>query len=92
MTPEEKTRAKEQAKRFLPAPLPDPPTDPAPAQKKRTKKIRDMPMKVYVKRAKSIRMFSVQLCKDGKIFTAGEYPTVEDACRAAQEWTDKLQE
>jgi hypothetical protein len=90
MTPEEKTRAKEQAKRFLPAPLPDAPTDPAPAQKKRTKKIRDMPMKVYVKRAKSIRMFSVQLCKDGKIFTAGEYPTVEDACRAAQEWTDKL--
>jgi hypothetical protein len=90
MTPEEKTRAKEQAKRFLPAPLPNAPNDPAPAQKKRTKKIRDMPMKVYVKRAKSIRMFSVQLCKDGKIFTAGEYPTVEDACRAAQEWTDKL--
>jgi hypothetical protein len=90
MTDEEKAKARAQAKRFLPAPLPDPPTDPAPAQKKRTKKIRDMPMKVYVKRARSIRMYSVQLCKDGKIFTAGEYPTVEDACRAAQEWTDKL--
>lgn len=91
MTPEEKTKARKQAKRFLPAPLPDPPINPAPAQKKRTKKILDMPMKVYVKRAKSIRMYSVQLCKDGKVFTAGEYPTVEDACRAAQEWTDKLQ-
>ena len=90
MTPEEKAKAKEQAKRFLPAPLPDPATVPAPA-KKRIKKIRDMPMKVYVKRAKSIRMFSVQLCKNGKVFTAGEYETVEDACRAVQEWTDKIE-
>jgi len=89
MTPEEKAKAREQAKRFLPALLPDPATAPAPAQK-RAKKVRDLPMKVYVKRAKSIRMFSVQLCKGGKVFTAGEYPTVEDACRAAQEWTDKL--
>jgi len=46
-------------------------------------------MQVYVKRAKSIRMFSVQLCKNGKVFTAGEYETVEDACRAVQEWTEK---
>ena len=89
MTPEEKAKAREQAKRFLPAPLPDPPL--VPVQKKRIKKIRDLPMQVYVKRAKSIRMFSVQLCKGGKVFTAGEYPTVEDACRAAQEWTDKLE-
>jgi hypothetical protein len=91
MTPEEKAKARAQAKRFLPATLPNPATAPAPAQK-RTKKIRDMPMQVYVKRARSIRMYSVQLCKGGKVFTAGEYPTVEDACRAAQEWTDKLQE
>jgi hypothetical protein len=89
MTNEEKALAREQAKRFLPAPLPDPPL--VPVQKKRAKKIRDLPMKIYVKRAKSIRMFSVQLCKGGKVFTAGEYPTVEDACRAAQEWTDKLE-
>ena len=89
MTDEEKAKAREQAKRFLPAPLPDPPL--VPVQKKRAKKIRDLPMQVYVKRAKSIRMFSVQLCKGGKVFTAGEYPTVEDACRAAQEWTDKLE-
>ena len=88
MTPEEKAKARAQAKRFLPAPLPDPPL--VPVQKKRAKKIRDLPMKVYVKRAKSIRMYSVQLCKGGKVFTAGEYETVEDACRAAQEWTDKL--
>lgn len=86
MTPEEKAKAKEQAKRFLPAPLPDPPINPAPAPKKRTKKIRDLPMQVYVKRAKSIRMYSVQLCKNGKVFTAGEYETVEDACRAVQDW------
>lgn len=92
MTPEEKAKAREQAKRFLAAPLPDPPIAPAPVQRRRIKKIRDLPMQVYVKRAKSIRMFSVQLCKGGKVFTAGEYPTVEDACRAAQEWTDKLQE
>ena len=90
MTPEEKAKAREQAKRFLAAPLPDPPIAPPPAQK-RAKKIRDLPMQVYVKRAKSIRMYSVQLCKGGKVFTAGEYPTVEDACRAAQEWTDKLE-
>ena len=89
MTDEEKAKAREQAKRFLPAPLPDPPL--VPVQKKRAKKIRDLPMQVYVKRAKSIRMFSVQLCKGGKVFTAGEYETVEDACRAAQEWTDKLE-
>ena len=89
MTNEEKAKAREQAKRFLPAPLPDPLL--VPVQKKRTKKVRDLPMQVYVKRAKSIRMFSVQLCKGGKVFTAGEYPTVEDACRAAQEWTDKLE-
>ena len=88
MTPEEKAKAKEQAKRFLPAPLPDPATVPAPA-KKRIKKIRDLPMQVYVKRAKSIRMFSVQLCKNGKVFTAGEYETVEDACRAVQDWNKK---
>ena len=91
MTPEEKAKAREQAKRFLPAPLPDPPINPAPAQRKRIKKIRDLPMQVYVKRAKSIRMFYVQLCKNGKVFTGGEYPTVEDACRAAQEWIDKLE-
>jgi hypothetical protein len=91
MTPEEKAKAREQAKRFLPAPLSDPPVDPAPAQRKRIKKIRDLPMQVYVKRAKSIRMYSVQLCKNGKVFTAGEYETVEDACRAAQEWTDKIE-
>jgi hypothetical protein len=91
MTPEEKTRAKEQAKRFLSAPLPDPPINAAPVQRRRIKKIRDMPMQVYVKRAKSIRMYSVQLCKDGKVFTAGEYETVEDACRAVQEWTDKIE-
>jgi hypothetical protein len=90
MTPEELSKARKQAKQFLPAPLPDPPTDSAPAQKKRTKKVRDLPMQVYVKRAKSIRMYSVQLCKGGKVFTAGEYETVEDACRAAQKWTDKL--
>ena len=89
MTQEEKAKAREQAKRFLPAPLPDPPTAPAPAPKKRTKKIRDLPMQVYVKRAKSIRMFSVQLCKNGKVFTAGEYETVEDACRAVQDWNKK---
>ena len=89
MTDEEKAKAREQAKRFLPAPLPDPPL--VPVQKKRAKKIRDLPMQVYVKRAKSIRMFSVQLCKNGKVFTGGEYPTVEDACRAAQEWIDKLE-
>ena len=88
MTNEEKAKAREQAKRFLPAPLPDPATAPAPAQK-RAKKIRDLPMQVYVKRAKSIRMFSVQLCKNGKVFTAGEYETVEDACRAVQEWKEK---
>lgn len=88
MTNEEKAKAREQAKRFLPAPLPDPATAPAPAQK-RAKKVRDLPMKVYVKRAKSIRMYSVQLCKGGKVFTAGEYETVEDACRAVQDWTDK---
>ena len=88
MTPEEKAKARAQAKRFLPAPLPDPAIAPAPAQK-RTKKIRDLPMKVYVKRAKSIRMFSVQLCKNGKVFTAGEYETVEDACRAVQDWKEK---
>ena len=87
MTPEEKAKAREQAKRFLPAPLPDPPL--VPIQKKRTKKIRDLPMQVYVKRAKSIRMFSVQLCKNGKVFTAGEYETVEDACRAFQDWKEK---
>lgn len=86
MTPEEKAKAREQAKRFLPAPLPDPSINPAPAPKKRAKKIRDLPMQVYVKRAKSIRMFSVQLCKNGKVFTAGEYETVEDACRAVQDW------
>ena len=86
MTQEEKAKAREQAKRFLPAPLPDPPINPAPAPKKRTKKIRDLPMQVYVKRAKSIRMYSVQLCKNGKVFTAGEYETVEDACRAVQDW------
>ena len=91
MTEEEKAKAREQAKRFLAAPLPDPATAPAPAPKKRTKKIRDLPMQVYVKRAKSIRMYSVQLCKGDKVFTAGEYETVEDACRAAQEWTDKLE-
>ncbi len=88
MTPEEKAKAREQAKRFLPAPLPDPATAPAPAQK-RAKKIRDLPMQVYVKRAKSIRMYSVQLCKNGKVFTAGEYETVEDACRAVQDWKEK---
>jgi hypothetical protein len=60
-----------------------------PIQKKRTKKIRDLPMQVYVKRAKSIRMFAVQLCKNGKVFTAGEYETVEDACRAVQDWKEK---
>ena len=87
MTPEEKAKAREQAKRFLPAPLPDPPL--VPVQKKRAKKIRDLPMQVYVKRAKSIRMFSVQLCKNGKVFTAGEYETVEDACRAVQDWNKK---
>ncbi len=87
MTDEEKAKAREQAKRFLPAPLPDPPL--VPAQKKRAKKIRDLPMQVYVKRAKSIRMYFVQLCKNGKVFTAGEYETVEDACRAAQEWKEK---
>jgi hypothetical protein len=87
MTDEEKAKAREQAKRFLPAPLPDPPL--VPVQKKRAKKIRDLPMQVYVKRAKSIRMFSVQLCKGGKVFTAGEYPTVEDACRAVQDWKEK---
>ena len=87
MTPEEKAKAREQAKRFLPAPLPDPPL--IPAQKKRIKKILDMPMKIYVKRARSIRMYSVQLCKNGKVFTAGEYETVEDACRAVQEWNKK---
>jgi hypothetical protein len=91
MTDEEKARAKEQAKRFLLAPLPDPPITPAPVQRRRIKKIRDMPMQVYVKRAKSIRMYFVQLCKDGKVFTAGEYETVEDACRAVQEWTDKIE-
>ena len=89
MTLEEKAKAREQAKRFLAAPLPDPPTTPAPVQRRRIKKIRDLPMQVYVKRAKSIRMFSVQLCKNGKVFTAGEYETVEDACRAAQEWKEK---
>ena len=88
MTDEEKAKARAQAKRFLPVPLPDPATAPAPAQK-RAKKIRDLPMQVYVKRAKSIRMFSVQLCKNGKVFTAGEYETVEDACRAVQEWKEK---
>ena len=87
MTDEEKAKAREQAKRFLPAPLPDPPL--VPVQKKRAKKIRDLPMQVYVKRAKSIRMFSVQLCKNGKVFTAGEYETVEDACRAVQDWNKK---
>ena len=86
MTNEEKAKAREQAKRFLPAPLPDPSINPAPAPKKRTKKIRDLPMQVYVKRAKSIRMYSVQLCKNGKVFTTGEYETVEDACRAVQDW------
>ena len=86
MTDEEKARAREQAKRFLAAPLPDPPIVPAPVQRRRIKKIRDMPMKVYVKRARSIRMYSVQLCKNGKVFTAGEYETVEDACRAVQDW------
>jgi len=91
MTPEEKAKAREQAKRFLPAPLPDPPIDPPPVQRRRIKKIRDLPMQVYVKRAKPIRMYSVQLCKGGKVFTGGEYETVEDACRAAQEWTDKLE-
>jgi len=50
-----------------------------------------LPMQVYVKRTKPIRMYSVQLCKGGKVFTGGEYETVEDACRAAQEWTDKLE-
>ena len=87
MTDEEKAKAREQAKRFLPAPLPDPPL--VPVQKKRAKKIRDLPMQVYVKRAKSIRMYSVQLCKNGKVFTAGEYETVEDACRAVQDWNKK---
>ena len=87
MTDEEKAKAREQAKQFLPAPLPDPPL--VPAQKKRIKKIRDLPMQVYVKRAKSIRMYSVQLCKNGKVFTAGEYETVEDACRAVQDWKEK---
>ena len=87
MTPEEKAKAREQAKQFMPAPLPDPPL--VPVQKKRVKKIRDLPMQVYVKRAKSIRMYSVQLCKNGKVFTAGEYETVEDACRAVQEWKEK---
>ena len=89
MTDEEKAKAREQAKRFLAAPLPDPPITAAPAQRKRIKKIRDLPMQVYVKRAKSIRMFSVQLCKNGKVFTAGEYETVEDACRAVQDWNKK---
>lgn len=87
MTDEEKARAKEQAKRFLAAPLADLPL--VQAKKKQIKKIRDLPMQVYVKRAKSIRMYSVQLCKNGKVFTAGEYETVEDACRAVQDWNKK---
>ena len=90
MTPEQLTCAKEQAKRMM-VKQPEPPQpEPQPTAKKKPKPIRDQPIQIYLKRAKSITLYSVQASKGGKRFTAGDFTSVEDACRAVGEWKGKI--
>jgi hypothetical protein len=92
MTDEEKARAKEQAKRFLAAPLPVPNTEAKPERLKRKigwTKSRSLPIGVYLARARSIKPYRVQLRKGGKAFTIGTFETVEEADLAAKDWKEK---
>ena len=86
MTPEEKAKAKEQASRLM-VKQPEPVTAPKPLKRDRSN--RDSPIQIYIKRAKSITLYSVHASKGGKRFTSGDYTSVEDAARAAGEWKAK---
>ena len=92
MTDEEKAKAKEQAKRFLAAPLPIIPAQDAPKPKSRKigwTKSRALPIGVYLARARSIQPYRVQLRKGGKAFTIGTFETVKEADTAAKDWKEK---
>ena len=84
MTSEQLTKAKEQAKRMMlrtNQPLPEP----RPSKAGRAAS-RELPIGVYLARARSIKPYRVQLKRGGKAFTVGTFETVEDAERAVGEW------
>jgi hypothetical protein len=92
MTDEEKTRAREQAKRFLAAPLPEPTPETKPERKKRKvgwTKSRALPIGVYLAQARCIKPYRVQMRKGGKAFTFGRFDTVEEADQAVKKWLEE---